>query len=165
MKMGALSLFLRWFGLIRLADYLRYHYFKFKNRTKNREFLIHNPDIKLPPDYLMYESFQIDYDEYFTKSRETAKWLLGHFQDYISINRIRILDWGCGPGRIIRHMPELLDDKSEIFGTDYNEKSTEWCKTNLPEIDFRTNGLSASLEYDNNYFNVIYGISIFTHLS
>lgn len=165
MKKGNISVLLRKLGLMKASDKARYLYFKNKNKAKNREFLKNNPTVKLPPDYLMYESFQIDYDEYFNKSRETAKWLLDYFKKNISIEGIRILDWGCGPGRLIRHIPDFLDGKCEVFGTDYNEKSIEWCKKNLPGIDFRTNTLKAQLPYDDNYFDVVYGISIFTHLS
>ena len=36
---------------------------------------------------------------------------------------------------------------------------------NLPNISFNTNTLEAKLPYEDNSFDVIYGISIFTHLS
>lgn len=160
-----ISLLMRRLGIIRFTDYLLFQYNKQRNETKNKAFLQKNPGIVLPPDYMMYESFQLDYDEYFTKSQETASWLLGYFKKHISIDGIKILDWGCGPGRIIRHMPALLDEKSEIFGTDYNPKTIEWCQKNLPGIDFRTNTLKAHLSYEDNYFDVVFGISIFTHLS
>lgn len=75
MKKGDISIFLRLLKLLKLTDYIRYLYFKIKNRKKNSTFLQNNPDVKLPPDYLMYESFQIDYEEYFTKSRNSAKWV------------------------------------------------------------------------------------------
>ena len=91
--------------------------------------------------------------------------MLDFFRKYVSLERIRILDWGCGPGRIIRHLPDLLDKKSEVFGTDYDVKSIEWCRKNLPGIDFQSNVLEAKLNYKDSFFDVIYGISIFTHLS
>lgn len=165
MKRGNISILLRHFGLMRLTDYARFQYFKLKNNKKNRNFLQKNPNVKLPPDYLMYESFQLDYDEYYSKSQKTAEWLLTYFKKYVSIEGIRILDWGCGPGRVIRHMPALLDKESKVFGTDYNTISIEWCKQNISGIDFRTNTLEARLTFDDNYFDVIFGISIFTHLS
>jgi len=165
MKKGDVSIMLRRFGLMKLTDNLRFLYFKQKKRKKNKEFLLKHPDAKLPSDYLIYESFQLDYDEYYSKSRGTAEWILDYFKKYIPLTGVKILDWGCGPGRIIRHLPELLDKTSKIYGTDYNKSSITWCKKNLPGIEFNTNSLEARLPYQNDYFNAIYGISIFTHLS
>jgi ubiquinone/menaquinone biosynthesis C-methylase UbiE len=76
-----------------------------------------------------------------------------------------ILDWGCGPARVIRHMPRLLSNKVKLYGTDYNEKSINWCKNNIKEIEFNHNSLEATLPYKDSSFDAIYGISIFTHLS
>lgn len=95
----------------------------------------------------------------------TAKWLIDLFGAHIPLNGIKILDWGCGPGRIVRHIPDLLSKDSMIFGTDYNNKSIDWCVKNINGVSFNKNDLSATLPYQNNFFNAIYGISIFTHLS
>ncbi len=164
MKKGDISILLRRFGLMKLADDLRFLYFKLKKRKKNKLFHLKYPHAKLPPDYLIYESFQLDYDEYYTKSRKTAEWILTYLRKYISLTDINILDWGCGPGRILRHMPELLHN-GNIYGTDYNNSSITWCKNNLSGIKFNTNTLEATLPYQENFFNAIYAISIFTHLS
>ncbi len=165
MKKGDISTILRKFRLMKLADYSRYLFFKLKNRKKNSAFLKNNPGAKLPPDYMIYESFQLNYAEYYTKSRNSTIWVLDHLKKYISIEGIKILDWGCGPGRLIRHMPGILDDSSSVYGTDYNKKSIEWCKNNLPGISFNSNTLEAKLPYEDNFFDAIYGISIYTHLS
>ncbi len=148
-----------------LTDKLRYYYYKTRNYKKNKNFRKKYPEVKLPPDYYIYESFQIDYEEYYLKSRESAEWILGFLKKYKPLQNLTILDWGCGPGRIIRHLPDFLDSDSRIFGTDYNAVSIEWCKINLPEIEFNLNGLEAELPYDTGFFDFIYGISIFTHLS
>jgi ubiquinone/menaquinone biosynthesis C-methylase UbiE len=165
LKKSNLSIILRNLGLMHIVDRSRYQYFKWKNREKNKTFLRANPNVLLPSDYLIYESFQLDYSEYYTKSRETAKWLLNYFSKHVELKNVKILDWGCGPGRIIRHMPELIDDSADIYGTDYNFKSISWCQKNLTGISFNHNSIEAKLPYKNDYFNIIYGISIFTHLS
>ena len=81
------------------------------------------------------------------------------------LNEKKILDWGCGPGRIIRHFPELVGHNCSYYGTDYNARSIKWCFENLKEINFNKNTLEAKLPYDDNFFDVIYGLSIVTHLS
>jgi SAM-dependent methyltransferase len=165
MKKGQISNLLRKLGLLYFTDWTRYYIQKFNNRKLNRNFKISNPGVKLPPDYLIYESFQINYQKYYTDSIETSKWLSNHFRKHIDLRAKRILDWGCGPGRIIRHLPEVIGNDCKYYGTDYNGKSIEWCTKNLTGIEFNTNSLDAVLPYPDDFFDVIYGISIFTHLS
>lgn len=165
MRKGQVSNILRSFGLIYLTDWIRYYIQSFTNRKVNREFKKNNPGVKLPPDYLIYESFQINYAKYYTGSIDTAKWVTGHIGKHIELKNLKILDWGCGPGRVIRHLPAVAGNGCEYYGTDYNQKSVEWCRENLPGITFSLNSLQASLPYPTDFFNAIYGISIFTHLS
>jgi ubiquinone/menaquinone biosynthesis C-methylase UbiE len=165
MKRGQISNLLRTLGLIYLTDWIRYYIQRFQNRKINKDFKKNNPDVKLPPDYLIYESFQINYQKYYTESIDTAQWIAGHFSKHIELKDKRILDWGCGPGRVIRQLPSVIGNGCEYYGTDYNDKSIEWCSKNLPNIKFNKNTLDATLPYSDNYFDIIYGISIFTHLS
>ena len=125
---------LRRFKLIFVADKLNYYVNQFKNNSKNKKFIQENPDVLLPPDYLIYESFHLDYYHYYNGGEKTAVWLSNKFSNFSNIENIKILDWGCGPARVVRHFPNILPS-AEIYATDYN------------------------------LFDVIYGISIFTHLS
>ncbi|MDP3912519.1 MAG: class I SAM-dependent methyltransferase [Bacteroidota bacterium] len=165
MKKGQISNILRQFGLIYLTDWIRYYLERFKNRKINRTFKKNNPQVKLPPDYLIYESFQINYQKYYTESIDTSMWVANHFRKHTELKDKKILDWGCGPGRIIRHLPAVIGNGCEYFGTDYNAKTIDWCTKNLPDISFNKNSLKADLPYPNEFFDMIYGISIFTHLS
>ncbi len=165
MKRGQISNLLRQFGLIYLTDWLRYYVESYKNRKINIDFKKSHPNVVLPPDYLIYESFAINYKKYYTDSIDTAHWIANHFGKHIELKDKKILDWGCGPGRVIRHLPGVVGNGCEYYGTDYNSKSIDWCKQNIPEVKFNLNSLEAKLPYPNNYFDAIYGISIFTHLS
>lgn len=165
MNRGQISNLLRKLGLSQSADRMRYYIQRYKNRKANQDFRAKHPLTKLPPDYLIYESFQINYQKYFNGGLKTAKWLAKHFNKHIELNDKRILDWGCGPGRIIRHLPTVINNDCEYFGTDYNKKSIDWCAKNLPGISFNCNTSAATLPYVDNFFDIIYGISIFTHLS
>jgi ubiquinone/menaquinone biosynthesis C-methylase UbiE len=165
MKRGQISNLVRQAGLIYLTDWIRYYNERFKNRKINQAFKKNNPDIQLPPDYLIYESFQLNYKKYYTESIDTAKWVVSYLNKHIELKNKKILDWGCGPGRIIRHLPNVIGNGCEYYGTDYNKNSIDWCSSNIPDIHFNTNSLEAKLPYPDNFFDVIYGISIFTHLS
>ena len=152
-------------GLLRAADEVLYLKAKVQNRKENQAFRAAHPDVVLPPDDLMYESFQLNYERYYTESKEAAAWMAGWYKKWRSNETITLLDWGCGPGRIIRHMPALFSAGSEIHGTDYNARSIAWCREHLPGIHFNHNGTEAKLPYADGTFDFIYGISIFTHLS
>ena len=159
-----LSNLLRRFKLIFVADKINYYVNQFKNKSKNKKFIQENPDVLLPPDYLIYESFHLDYYHYYNGGKKTAVWLSNKFSNFIKNENIKILDWGCGPARVVRHFPNILPS-AEIYATDYNPQSIEWNRANIKSVNFNLNFLEADLPYENNFFDVIYGISIFTHLS
>jgi len=72
-----------------------------------------------------------------------------------------ILDFGCGCGRVARHWARL---NAEVHGCDYNRRPVEWCRRALPFARFATNALHPPLPYDNEQFDLVYALSVFTHL-
>ena len=74
-----------------------------------------------------------------------------------------ILDFGCGCGRVMRHWKTLRGPK--LHGSDYNPILINWCQKALPFADFKLNELVSNLEYEDEKFDFIYAISVFTHLS
>jgi SAM-dependent methyltransferase len=74
-----------------------------------------------------------------------------------------ILDFGCGVGRVIRYFNTL--NGSDLYGTDRNPDLIAWCRKNLKFAEFQTNSLVGSLIYQDEQFDFIYALSVFTHLS
>jgi SAM-dependent methyltransferase len=74
-----------------------------------------------------------------------------------------ILDFGCGLGRVLRHLPAVTG--ARLFGCDYNRKLIAWCRANLPFAEFSTNELEGKLKYADHSFDFIYALSVFTHLT
>lgn len=160
-----ISSIIRKIGLIRFSDKLRFYFSYIKTLKLRKRFYKKYPNIKLPPAYYIYETFNLNYFSFYEKSIETAKWLISHIVKYKKLEDLNVLDWGCGPGRVIRHLPSFLDNSCRFYGTDYNQKYINWCKQNIPDVSFCTNMLAPPLSFEKNTFDVIYGISIFTHLS
>ena len=156
---------LRKLGLLKFADYLRFCIIYVNTYKARKEFKKNNPDVVLPPPYYIYETFGLNYDDFYTGSIETAKWLVSYFKKYKKLTNANILDWGCGPGRTIRHIPFIIDKTCQCYGSDYNRKYIDWCANNISNIKFVYNQLEPPLPFEDNKFEVIYGISIFTHLS
>lgn len=151
--------------LIFLADLIRYKMHSLKNGGKNRAFLKAHADIAFPEPYMLYETYRLDYERYYRTGRESAMWIRDEVAAFKELKNVNIMDWGCGPGRVIRHMPEVVNNGCSFYGTDYNSAYVDWCMANLPGITFRKNELRPPLPMEAETMDVIYGISIFTHLS
>jgi SAM-dependent methyltransferase len=74
-----------------------------------------------------------------------------------------ILDFGCGCGRVARHWVDVRGP--EIHGCDYNAELAGWCEENLPFVRARVNGAKPPSPYDDDSFDLVYAISILTHLT
>lgn len=73
------------------------------------------------------------------------------------------LDWGVGHGRVARHLPALgIDD---IYGVDIDPLNIQWAQEHLPGINFRVGPLMPPTDFTPESFNLIYGISVMTHLT
>ena len=73
----------------------------------------------------------------------------------------RVLDFGCGCGRVVRHWARL---DAEVHGCDYNPRPINWCRRRLTFARFATNGLHPPLPYGSAQFDLVYALSVFTHL-
>ena len=76
----------------------------------------------------------------------------------------RILDFGCGCGRTLRHF-SFPAGTSGLYGTDVDAQAIQWCRHNLPYSQFSLNNPLPPLPYDVESFDFIYAISVFTHLN
>ncbi len=82
----------------------------------------------------------------------------------LDINQFaRILDFGCGCGRVIRQWRKLV--QSMLYGVDYNPRLIRWCRHNLPFAEFAVNKSKARLDFSDGTVDFVYSISVFTHLS
>lgn len=156
---------IEYLGLGKMADFTRFQLEKSRNQEKNQQFLKDHPDLVLPSPFMVYETFNLDYEKYYRTGREDAEWIKEEVKDYLSFENNQILDWGCGPGRVIRHFPEIVNSTNQIWGCDYNQEYVDWCSNNLKGIRFFTNQLNPPMALEAAQMDLIYGLSIFTHLS
>ena len=73
----------------------------------------------------------------------------------------QLLDFGCGCGRVVRHWANC---PAMVHGCDYNADLVNWCRRRLPFARFETNGLAPPLPYAAASFDLVYALSVFTHL-
>jgi SAM-dependent methyltransferase len=74
-----------------------------------------------------------------------------------------VLDFGCGCGRILRHLKTLRGPK--LYGVDWNPDAVRWSKASLPFAEFCVNTTSSGLRFfPGDAFDLIFAVSVFTHL-
>jgi SAM-dependent methyltransferase len=118
----------------------------------------------LPPDVLRLMVAGTDDAHWFVEAgQRAAESLVSLLAKHgIAIHQQhRILDFGCGCGRVIRHLRHL---PAELHGCDSNPIALEWCVDNLHFAQFEVNALESPLDYDMESFDVVYALSVFTHL-
>ena len=90
------------------------------------------------------------------------------FQDLLNLSKLntkfdhKILDFGCGPGRIARN---FFQQGVFVYGTDIDEQAINYCKKNFPNGDWCVNEWTPPFKYKSNFFDFIYSVSVFTHIN
>ncbi len=73
-----------------------------------------------------------------------------------------VLDFGCGCGRVTRFWNTF---DGEVSGGDVSGKAVAWCRANLPFARFEVNRLEPPLTFADESFDLVYALSVFTHLT
>jgi SAM-dependent methyltransferase len=154
-------------GLLRLADRLMLLRSKLASRGRNRAFAQAHPELVMPPDDLSFDAYNhVDHAAYVEIGRRHAEVYARVIADSFAGGPLAILEWGCGPGRLIRHMRDCLAAfEVTLTGTDYNARSVAWCSQHIPGVSFAVNDFNPPLPFADATFDVTYNFSVFTHLS
>ena len=159
---------LRAAGLLRWADRAKFIVSQAQARSFNRRFQQQHPDFAVPPGHLAFDALNhVDWTRYRETGLQHAAMFARIIRDqFPAAGALSVLEWGCGPGRLIRHLPGLLADRPlQLCGSDYNPDSIAWCRDNLPGTEFVENALNPPLPLADARFDVVYNFSVFTHLS
>lgn len=124
------------------------------------------PDrLPLPPPRLIFLVIGYGWGSVYYSSGKTV---VDHMLRSLERNGIdphgfrRTLDFGCGCGRLIRHLHRA--GAGILHGSDYNAELIGWCQRSLPFGKFQTNDPAPPLHYDDGSFDFIYARSVFTHV-
>ena len=163
MKQDALHL-LRRLRLLPVAEAARYRWAALRGRAGRRDFERRHPSVALPPDDVAYDAYGMLHWDFYWGFGELAAAFIA---DRISPGRSggRVLEWGCGPARIVRHLPARLGSAWAVHGTDANEKTIAWCSAHMPGVAFESNAAEPPLPFSSSHFDAVYAVSVFTHLS
>ena len=84
----------------------------------------------------------------------------------LDLRGARVLDFGCGAGRVLRHLAEDLGDDCELHGADIDEPSIEWLETHAsPPLHPVLCSEHPGLPHPDGTFDLVYALSVFTHIA
>jgi 2-polyprenyl-3-methyl-5-hydroxy-6-metoxy-1,4-benzoquinol methylase len=75
---------------------------------------------------------------------------------------LRVLDFGCGVGRVLRCFAR---DPVELHASDVDSTAIDYLQRTFPTVRSAVNGYAPPLRYDSGQFDVVYSVSIWTHLA
>jgi SAM-dependent methyltransferase len=75
---------------------------------------------------------------------------------------LRVLDFGCGVGRVLQY---FVRDQLELFASDVDRTAIEYLQRSFPSVRSDVNRYAPPLRYQNGQFDVVYSVSIWTHLA
>ncbi len=75
----------------------------------------------------------------------------------------QVLDFGCGCARVLRHLLPLAR-RGDLRGCDIDAKAVAYCRGTMDGASFFANRAEPPLPVADGAFDLIYSISVFTHL-
>jgi SAM-dependent methyltransferase len=125
--------------------------------------------LPVPPSELVHRVGKIDdpdlvaaYEAIGHRCRERIERLLpAHW----SWDGKRVLDFGCGAGRTLRHFLDEAE-RAEFYGCDIDRPSVAWLTDHFsPPLHVFENNETPSLPQPDEFFDLVYAFSVFTHLT
>lgn len=84
-------------------------------------------------------------------------------EDGVSFSAAPILDFGCGAGRMIRHLGAEAE-ATEVWGADIHADAIHWAQAHLTPFHFVATTTAPHLPFEDRTFGVIYAGSVWTHI-
>jgi len=76
---------------------------------------------------------------------------------------INVLDFGCGVGRQLLHFCHDYPCPT-YFACDVHPQNLQFIRRAYPQVVAYTSGFAPPLKYDDNQFDMVYSVSVFSHL-
>lgn len=124
------------------------------------------PASGLPPPMLRYRVHRaFDSASYLANGRRIARCLVDTLAAHgVALRNLVVLDFACGPGRVIGELASATES-CELHGSDIDPEAIGWATENLPSVaQFALNTPATPTAYADGMFDVIYSVSLFTHL-
>jgi len=118
----------------------------------------------IPPKRLLNRIGKPSRENYLQNGERVYGKLDEHVGKYRKLSEFdRVLDWGCGCGRVARMMLTAVQ-ADRFHGCDIDPDAIKWMQQTYPDSGFTNIDPYPPTPYPDGYFDFIYGISVFTHL-
>ncbi len=105
-----------------------------------------------------------DTQGYLERGRQALRAIERVLPDEWTWANARVLDFGCGAGRVIRHLPDL-GAAGDLWGCDIDPACIAWNIEHLgPQLSFVVNDPVPPLPFERETFDLVYALSVFTHI-
>lgn len=123
-------------------------------------------EVQLPPPRLRYKVAGTEAGDWFLESGRKS--LLDLDQALASIRKSYadfddVLDWGCGCGRVLRHLPVPVLPR-KLYGNEIDVEAIEWISANMPWVETSLTKGRPPLPYSDGSFDLIFNHSVMSHL-
>jgi SAM-dependent methyltransferase len=127
------------------------------------------PNLPLPPRELASRVYAVEWGDpdaaYLELGAQTKRQIVSLLPDDWSFAGKRVLDFGSGAGRTLRHFAAEAET-AEFWGCDIDGPSIEWLQEHLCPPFHAWQMISIPpLALEHESFDLIYAISVFTHLA
>ena len=123
------------------------------------------PPFELANRVLSLDGWGEPFAAYERLGAETKAALLDLLPDGWSFEGKRVLDFGCGAGRTLRHFLDEAE-RGELWGADIDASSIAWLEAKLcPPLRAMHCEDAPPLALEGGSFDLIWAISVFTHLT
>lgn len=145
---------------------LRYLQFRRELGVQKRIYAAEAGAHRNPPPALRYRVHRsFDEHNYEEMGRVLADTIVGCLRDeQVELEHCDVLDFACGPGRVTRDFHALVPT-ARLAGSDIDAEAIAWAQANLGKLAaFYLNGSTPPTCFQDASFDVVYCISLFTHL-
>lgn len=122
--------------------------------------------LPIPPRRLRTRIGSITPADYVANGRDVAERIeraAGHAG--VSLAQVTsALDFGCGTGRVVHHVVERLAPGAAVHAVDVDGASIAWAAQDPGAVRFAQCRYDPPLEFEDATFDLVYAISVFTHL-
>jgi ubiquinone/menaquinone biosynthesis C-methylase UbiE len=151
--------------LYSLVGLLRYLRFKRQLAAQNRQYEAGHASTIPPPTLRFRVHGALDEASFLQVGEDTAASITSYLERVgVKLQDLDVLDFACGPGRVAIEFKKLAST-CRLYGSDIDGEAIGWAQTHLASVgEFAVNSRLPPTRYSSSSFDVIYAISLFTHV-
>lgn len=122
-------------------------------------------DFPVPPNSSMRKTSSRSIRHYYRSGIQTSLPIATcATRELVALDKnIKILDFGCGVGRQLLHFTRHYPNP-DYFACDIDDSSINFIRKHYPQVKTYQNDFHPPLQYPDDFFDMVYSVSIFSHL-